>query len=111
MEYELVLTPAFIGHRENSRQVITMDPDKSRPSVLHSHFVGNPLRDFSAFEDAAHKAKETIVWMMNAGMSHKGGSPVGRCICGGQEVRPINAPKAGLTPQAKKLGPVIGLWE
>ena len=74
------LTIEAINHRGNAWQVVTMDPDKSSPSVRLSDSTGKPLRDFSAFQDVAQKANETIIWMMNAGMFHKGGSPVGLCI-------------------------------
>ncbi|YCM46336.1 phosphodiester glycosidase family protein [Verrucomicrobiaceae bacterium 227] len=67
-----------------------MDPEKSKPSLRFSDAEGEPLRDFSAFEKAAEESGETIIWMMNAGMYHKGGSPVGLCICDGKVVSPLN---------------------
>ncbi|MFT6180001.1 MAG: hypothetical protein ACJAQT_002102 [Akkermansiaceae bacterium] len=79
-----------ITHRGAQWHVITMDPKRTKPSIRLSDGLEKPLRDFSAFNAAAKEANETTVWMMNAGMYHAGGSPVGLCICNGQEVSPVN---------------------
>lgn len=79
-----------ITHLGNSWQVVTMDPVKSRPKIRLSDSEGKPLRDFSAFAQSAQKAGQTTIWMMNAGMYHKGGAPVGLCIIDRQEITPIN---------------------
>lgn len=84
------VTIATIDHDGSSWQVVTVDPSKSKPSFRLSDPSGKPLRDFSTFEKAAQKANETIVWMMNAGMYHKGGFPVGLCIVDGLEITPVN---------------------
>lgn len=79
-----------ITHLGNSWQVVTVDPAKSQLSIRLSDSSGRPLRKFSAFEEAARKAGQNTVWMMNAGMYHKGGLPVGLCISDGKELSPVN---------------------
>lgn len=79
-----------ITHRGAQWIVITMDLKKSKPSIRLTGGSEKPLRDFSAFNASAKAANETTMWMMNAGMFHAGGSPVGLCICDRQEVSPVN---------------------
>lgn len=84
------VTIESINHLGISWQVITVDPEKSKPSIRHSDSAGKPLRDFSAFDRIAQEAGETSIWMMNAGMYHQDGSPVGLCIANGNEISPLN---------------------
>ena len=79
-----------VHHLGNSWQIVTVDPSKSKPSIQLADSAGKPLRDFSAFEAAAQKIGQTTVWMMNAGMYHKGGTPVGLCIINGKQITPVN---------------------
>lgn len=84
------VTIESITHHETTWQVVTVDPAQSKLSIRLSDSNGEPLRNFSRFQKAAQAAGETTVWMMNAGMYHLGGTPVGLCIIDGQEVSPVN---------------------
>ena len=84
------VTVEAVGHQGVQWQVITMDPAKAVPSLRHTGDSGKPLRDFSAFHEHARASNEATLWMMNAGMYHADGSPVGLCVCEGREVSPVN---------------------
>ncbi len=84
------VTVESVGHQGIQWHVITMDPAKAKPSIRHADDSGKPLRDFSAFHVLARTSNESTVWMMNAGMYHADGSPVGLCVCDGDEVSPVN---------------------
>jgi uncharacterized protein YigE (DUF2233 family) len=79
-----------LNHLGNTWQVVTVDPAMARPSIRHSDEAGKPLRDFAVFNQAEKKPGKQTVWMMNAGMYHKNGLPVGLCICDGNEVGPVH---------------------